>query len=258
MADKINPFDPTEKLTQNVARKRKLAELLMSLGLKQQNYVNPMQVIGQMAQTWAGNQMDKSADNDYSALIDAIRANASEDMATAQSGTASKEAVAAALARSGGYMPDIVTKPLEAAASEQATWNARPRPQVHGNIVYDQRTMKPGQVVAGDPNNLVMRNPDGSLGLNKTAFSANLYQNAARGGTLDETSMQMGPDGIPTVSVPNSPDPFQPPQYDPNQIQPMPPPDEEEFLKQNIDDPRIKAIARQKYPKWYSMNVGEQ
>lgn len=258
MADKVNPFDPTAKLTQSVARKRKLAELLMGLGLRQQNYVHPMQVLGQMAQAYAGNRMDSSADKEQDAMLEALKATVSQDMGVVTSGNATKEQMAAALARSGQYMPDLVTKPLEEAAKEEATFFARPRYQVHGNINYDQRTMRPGQVVAGSPNDLVMRNPDGTMSVNPTAFAANLYQNAARGGTLDDSAMQAGPNGVPSVAIPSAADPFQVPQYDPNQIQPMPPPDEETFFKENWEDPRIREIAKQKYAKWYYENFGGQ
>ena len=258
MADKLNPFDPTADLQQRAARKRKMAEVLLKLGLQQQNYVHPMQVVGQLAQAWAGNMMDKSAEKDNSAILKVLKDQTNQDLTTVMAPNVTEPEIAAAMTRSGDYLPDYVTDPLKSARSERMNWEARMRPVVHGNIVYDQRKMVPGQVVAGDPNSLVQRLPSGDLAINPTAFAANLYQNAARGGGLDESMLTPGPGGVPTVTIPNSPDPFQAPARQDYGAPPKPATDEEAYLRQHMNDPRIREIAKQKYPDWYNLEFGDQ
>lgn len=65
-----------ESQQREIARRNELAQAMLSQGLRQDdNMVSPVQVLGHLAQAWAGRSMQKDADKQQSGLDDQIKAD---------------------------------------------------------------------------------------------------------------------------------------------------------------------------------------
>lgn len=189
------PYVPTgyEGLQSQAASKRKIAEALLAQGLQGPgpNARSWAQVLGSIAQAWAGKSLQKDADK----LDEQVRQQQLAANAVVQQGIEAD-------VRNGMTPQELMTKwggiPQ---AQERLKQFDQPLTNVNGTFI-NPRNVKEGSQAPQDPNALVTVGPDGSRNINIPRVVAGA---ASAGMPLTDANGQPMPTHYPAPGAPNAP-----------------------------------------------------
>jgi len=169
---KLNVGTGFEQQQAVAAAKQRLAEQLMQQGIApDENMRSPVQVLGHMAQAWAGKSMQKEALAEQAKVAEALRGKRAELAQQVYSDAASGMSVDQIAANYGhDPMAADIAKPFLDAYAQRLKNNEGLR-EVNGRIV------RTGDVIGqanNDPNKDVFLGPDGQLTINPVKVTASV------------------------------------------------------------------------------------
>ena len=188
-------YEPQQR---KIASQRKLADIMAELGLSPQaNMTDWTQVLGKLAQTWAGKRLTSKADKAESALDGQISADRAEAvrgfMLRAQAPNANlgelyQEAI------NNPILSDVAKPWVDAFAKRTA---AKENRMEFGGKFVREGDIPDGAINPGKPTDLVRANPDGSLMTNMPAVNAQRIV-----GGYGELPIPEGMGGVPGAGMP--------------------------------------------------------
>lgn len=188
-------YEPQQR---KIASQRRLADIMLEKGLTPQaNMSDWTQVLGQLAQTWAGKHLTSKADKSESGLegqIAAQRAEAVRNFFT-KANTPNADLGQLYEEYSANPLLQDVAKPyMEAFAKRTADKENR---MMFGGRLMREGDISPNAVDPGKPTDLIRSNPDGSLMTNMPAVNAQRIV-----GGYGELPVPEGMGGVPGTGVP--------------------------------------------------------
>lgn len=189
-------YEPQQR---KIASQRKLADIMLEKGLTSQaNMSDWTQVLGQLAQSWAGRHITSKADKAESGLDGQIAGDYSSAIKKFQTMSGAPNADLGQIVEAVNANPSMlgaVGKPwVDAFAKRTSDQENR---MMFGGKFMREGDIAPNAVDPGKPTDLIRSNPDGSLMTNMPAVNAQRIV-----GGYGELPIPEGMGGVPGTGVP--------------------------------------------------------